>query len=100
MPRDAALLDRRLIQLAHAVCEDDPRTIAQRRADALGALAAGAERLACGCGNPDCPAGADAGERATRVVVHVVAEASALTGRPDSQMSGEPAPQPSRATHR
>ncbi len=38
---DAAMLDRRLTQMAHGVCEDDPRTIAQRRADALGALAAG-----------------------------------------------------------
>jgi hypothetical protein len=33
---DAAVLDRRLLQMAHEVCDDDPRTIAQRRADALG----------------------------------------------------------------
>ncbi|COU62264.1 Conserved protein of uncharacterised function. Member of Mycobacterium tuberculosis REP13E12 [Mycobacterium tuberculosis] len=45
---DAAMLDKRLTQLAHGVCDDDPRTIAQRRADALGALAAGADRLTCG----------------------------------------------------
>ncbi|UQX12610.1 DUF222 domain-containing protein [Candidatus Mycobacterium methanotrophicum] len=43
---DAAVLDRRLTQMAHGVCDDDPRTIAQRRADALGALAGGADRLA------------------------------------------------------
>jgi hypothetical protein len=35
---DAALLNRRLLQMAHDVCDDDPRTVAQRRADALGAL--------------------------------------------------------------
>lgn len=51
---DAAVLDRRLMQMAHDVCDDDPRTIAQRRADALGALAAGAQRLACGCAKADC----------------------------------------------
>ncbi|ORA80161.1 hypothetical protein BST28_10540, partial [Mycolicibacter kumamotonensis] len=38
---DAEALDRRLMAMAHSVCDDDPRTIAQRRADALGALAAG-----------------------------------------------------------
>ena len=44
---DAALLDRRLMELADGVCEDDPRTIAQRRGDAMGVLATGADRLAC-----------------------------------------------------
>ena len=44
-------------RLGATVCEGDPRTLAQRRADALGALAAGAERLCCRCGPSDCPAG-------------------------------------------
>jgi Domain of unknown function (DUF222) len=88
---DAAVLDRRLTQMAHGVCDDDPRTIAQRRADALGALAAGADRLACGCANAACPAGVDVDQRATSVVVHVVAEESALTAAPDPHMSGEAA---------
>lgn len=87
---DAAVLDRRLMQMAHDVCGDDSRTIAQRRADALGALAAGADRLACGCRNANCPARADSDERATSVVVHIVAEASALNAEPDLHMSGEP----------
>jgi hypothetical protein len=91
---DAAVLGRRLTQMAHDVCDDDPRTLAQRRADALGALAAGADRLACGCGNADCPARADANQRATSVVIHVVAEASALDTQPDPHMSGETAPRP------
>jgi hypothetical protein len=84
---DAAVLDRRLMQMAHEVCEDDPRTIAQRRADALGALAAGAGRLACGCGNADCPGGGG-DERAAGVVIHVVAQAAALTAQPDPHLSG------------
>jgi hypothetical protein len=91
---DATVLERRLTQMAHDVCHDDPRTIAQRRADALGALAAGADRLACGCDNADCPAGAEANERATSVVIHVVAEASALHTPPDPHMAGEPTPRP------
>ena len=86
---DAAVLDRRLTQMAHELCYDDPRTIAQRRADALGALAAGADRLACGCGNAACSAGLDVDQRATSVVIHVVTEESAVTAAPDPHMSGE-----------
>ena len=86
---DAAALDRRLLQMALDVCDDDPRTLAQRRADALGALAAGAERLSCGCENDACPARPQGDEPTTAVIVHVVAEASALEGEPDTQMSGE-----------
>ena len=85
---DATLLDRRLTQMAHAVCEDDPRTIAQRRADALGALAVGADRLACECGSSNCASGEDDG-RASSIVIHVLAEADALDGAPDPAMSGE-----------
>lgn len=91
---DAAVLDRRLTQMAHEVCEGDPRTIAQRRADALGALAAGSDRLACGCGDPGCAAGVDGDARARSVVVNVVVEQSALTAAPDRHMSGEPPARP------
>ncbi len=89
---DAAMLDKRLTQLAHGVCDDGPRTIAQRRADALGALAAGADRLTCGCGNSDCPSSAGNHRQATGVVIHVVADAAALGAAPDPRLSGpEPA---------
>ena len=47
---DAHALDKRLTALAATVCEHDPRTREQRRADALAALAAGADRLGCRCG--------------------------------------------------
>ena len=47
---DAHALDQRLDALAATVCEKDPRSRDQRRADALGALAAGADRLGCRCG--------------------------------------------------
>nr|WP_240492199.1 DUF222 domain-containing protein [Mycobacterium alsense] len=78
--------------MAHSVCDDDPRTIAQRRADALGALAAGADRLACACGSADCLVGAGADERATNVVLYLIGEAAAFDAQPDPHMSGERPP--------
>ena len=75
---DAAVLDRRLKQLVDGVCKDDPRSIAERRADALGALAGGAQRLACRCPNPACPAGGNDG-RAANVVIHVLTDTTAMS---------------------
>jgi Domain of unknown function (DUF222)/HNH endonuclease len=74
---DGRVLDHRLDELARGVCDADPRTRAQRRADALGALAAGADRLVCGCGSAECPG---AGVVASNVVIHVVAERSTVEG--------------------
>jgi Domain of unknown function (DUF222) len=89
---DAAVLDRRLSKMAYGVCQDDPRTIAQRRADALGALAAGADRLACGCGNDACPCGDAADERAANIVIHVVADAAAVDTDPEADAPAEGTP--------
>ena len=52
---DAAAFDQRLDALAATVCTRDPRTVAQRRSEAVGAMAAGADRLACLCGSEACP---------------------------------------------
>jgi hypothetical protein len=54
---DAHALDTRLDALAATVCAHDPRSREQRRADALGALGAGADRLGCRCGSLECAAG-------------------------------------------
>ncbi|TGD85593.1 HNH endonuclease [Mycolicibacterium sp. CH28] len=78
---DAQALDQRLDVLANSVCAGDPRTVAQRRADALGVLAAGGDGLACRCGEPDCPAVQQ--HCGAAVVIHVVAERAALDGRSD-----------------
>ncbi len=72
-------LDRRLDELAGTVCEADPRTKAQRRADALGALVAGDDRLICTCGDPDC-AKMRGRMRSRDVVIHVVAEQASVDG--------------------
>jgi hypothetical protein len=81
---DGAALERKLDAVADTVCRDDPRTKAQRRADALGALAAGVDGLRCRCGNPGCAAAH--GRRGPNVVIHVLAEESAVNGK--SQGSG------------
>lgn len=87
---DASVLERRLTEMARAVCEDDPRTMSQRRADALGALAAGAHHLTCQCGSDGCPSAKPDG-RAGSVVIDVLADAESLTAEPDPQMSGDSA---------
>jgi hypothetical protein len=76
---DAHALDKRLNALADTVCEHDPRSREQRRADALGALAAAADRLSCRCGRPDCAAGKR--PAATSVVIHVIADQATIDGR-------------------
>ena len=78
---DATLLDKTLDTLAATVCPADPRTAAQRRADALGALATGATRLRCRCDAPECPA---ATATPTPVVIHVVADQATLDGRAET----------------
>lgn len=75
---DARGVDARLNALARTVCERDPRTVKQRRADGLGALAAGADRLKCRCGQPTCPAGTT--PVPSPVVIHVVANQSTVDG--------------------
>jgi hypothetical protein len=76
---DAAVLDRRLDQLADTVCREDSRTTSQRRADALAALAAGQDAMVCDCGSPQCPA-TDAGAAPVQVVIHVLAEQATVAG--------------------
>ncbi len=66
--------------------------MAQRRADALGALGAGADRLVCGCGGTECPTAGDPDPRAAAVVIQVVAQQATLDARPDPHTSGEPPP--------
>ncbi len=77
---DAAVaFDRRLDELATAVCRDDPRSIANRRADAMKAMAEG-RRLACECGADDCPNRSDATDSPTRMVINVIAGQQTVFG--------------------
>jgi hypothetical protein len=89
---DAAALNQRVTELARAVCDNDPRTIDQRRADAMGALGGGAGRLACACGDPQCSAAENGAPSAT--VVHVIAEERSLSDDTPVQLDGETPPRP------
>ena len=94
MATDAEALDQRLDAMAAAVCDHDPRTLDQRRSDALGAFGHGADRLACRCGNPDCPA-ADA--QPSTVVVHVIAHEDSLADDTPVEFDGQEEPAPDRS---
>jgi Domain of unknown function (DUF222) len=75
---------------ATAQCAADPRTRDQRRADAMGALAAGADRLECRCGQPACPAGATPVPRP--LIIHVIADQATLNSTaqtPGSTIDGD-----------
>ncbi|MFG1783944.1 DUF222 domain-containing protein [Rhodococcus oryzae] len=52
----AQRLSMRLREMSLQVCAEDPRTHAQRRADALIALADGTDHLPCACGHEHCTA--------------------------------------------
>jgi hypothetical protein len=67
------LIERRLAAIARAVCADDPRTVGQRRAEAMAAVFAGEDRITCQCGAPDCPSPTSSA-LAGSVVIHVVAD--------------------------
>ena len=75
---DSVVVDDRLDQLAATVCPDDPRTREQRRADALVALAAGAERLPCRCGAAECVLADE--KPSAEVIIHVLAEQATVDG--------------------
>lgn len=76
--------EKRLDELAATVCDGDPRTGRQRRADAIDALVAGAERMICGCGGDECPSPTTRGKPLGNMVIHVVAEQEALDGYSDA----------------
>jgi len=88
---DAKAFDARVDSLARTVCPADPRTVDQRRADAIGAVAHGADRLACLCETEDCPAGEY--PPSTGVVVYVITHQDALGERPSPPPPG-PKPEP------
>jgi hypothetical protein len=92
LSHDGAALDNRLDAMARAVCEADPRTLEQRRADALGALGHGGDRLACLCGAAGCAAAA---AQPSAVVINVVAEEKSLADDTAVQLDGADPPGPS-----
>jgi hypothetical protein len=82
---DGAAWDARLDEVASTVCSDDPRTVRQRRVDALNALRDNRTHLNCGCGSAHCAATTtDPAKPLTDVVINVIAESATLDGTSDA----------------
>lgn len=96
---DGIVVAQRLAAMVRGVCDGDPRPIGELRSDAMGAIGAGSDHLACLCGNPECPAAKSDG-RAASVVVHVVAEADVLDAGPDPAVNDERPDTPSESPSR
>ena len=87
---DAAALQDRIERIAHTVCAGDPRTVEQRRNDALGAIGVGVDALVCQCGTADCEAGSS--EPAARnTTIYVIADAETLAAA-QTEQTGQPEP--------
>ena len=87
---DAALIEQRVEEMARSVYDNDPRTLAERRADALTALGARTE-LACACGESDCATGDSATKPANNAVVYVVADEKSVDAATTEAALSEPA---------
>jgi Domain of unknown function (DUF222) len=87
---DAVVLQGRVEEMSRSVCQYDPRTLGERRSDALTAVAAGIQQLACGCDSADCPAAARDVPPSATAVIHVVADAATVDSAPtfDAQPHG------------
>ncbi len=78
----AVIVDEKIAALANGVCPQDPRTLDQRRADAVAAMAQ-AITLACrcpACSNADTPAPTVDEGRGVRTVINVIADQSTVLG--------------------
>lgn len=78
----AAIVDKRLSEMATSVCGKDSRTVTQRRADALLALSEG-RALLCDCDRADCPSQVTSEPVApsgARFVINVIASQETVTG--------------------
>jgi hypothetical protein len=93
---DAKAYEKRLNLLAHTVCPGDPRTLEQRRADAVHSITHALDYLPCLCGSDDCP-GPTTPAKGNAVVYVVVNEdtldeTSDAAKAQDTALDGEPEP--------
>ena len=74
---DGEALKQRVEEMARGVCKDDPRTLGERRSEALTAIG-GTQHLACQCGSSECSAAQREASPSTNAVIHVVADAATV----------------------
>ncbi|WP_349269019.1 HNH endonuclease [Mycolicibacterium parafortuitum] len=80
---DAAAAEHTLTAVAYSVCDNDPRSLDDRRNDALHALLTANPVLACLCGNTDCDAATN--PRPLReIVVYALTDHTTATAEPPS----------------
>jgi hypothetical protein len=111
---DGVVIEQRVEEMARSVCEADPRSADERRADALAPATTNTD-FACQCGQPHCAA-ATSDRPAKNAVVYVVADESSVDAAstppaapastpaesafvesaPGEPVPGEPAPPPAR----
>lgn len=75
LPPDAAAYRARIARLVKGLCDTDPRSVGERRSDAMGAIGRGEDHLPCRCGSPKCAAN---GPVKSNVVIHVIADPAAV----------------------
>ncbi|MFS0900249.1 HNH endonuclease signature motif containing protein [Mycolicibacterium litorale] len=72
---DAAVLSARIAVMLKGICDNDPRTIGERRSCAVGAIIQGHDQLPCRCGSPECAASPPP---KSNVVITVIADPAAI----------------------
>jgi len=75
---DAAVLKKRIAAMVATVCDNDPRSANERRADAMGAFSHGNDHLPCACEAPNCPAREQHPAPKSSVVVNVYTDQATL----------------------
>ena len=96
---DAAVLDKKVAAITATVCDNDPRSVGERRADGAGAWANGNDHLPCRCGLSTCPVAGRPAPKSS-VVVNVLADQAAIdaaqsasvTDQAPAQAASQPAP--------
>ncbi|KWX67842.1 HNH endonuclease signature motif containing protein [Mycobacterium sp. NAZ190054] len=90
LPPDAATYQARIAKLLKGLCDADPRSIGERRSDAMGAIGRGEDHLPCRCGSSACTA---SGPAKSNVVIHVIADEAAV-GAAERLVAAEPDAKP------
>ena len=88
---DGVVIQQRVEEIARSVCEADPRSADERRADAL-APAITHTDFVCQCGQPDCAQAERAEPPSKTAVVYVVADEKSVdtAGTPPAARESEP----------